>query len=156
MMAPLEDGNVQRFLPVPVGDEIGAQKQHGDRCARRDAHDGPRRAELSGIADVEHVPRYGRPMPSFNSASSTWLTAVGVHVALTLRVAPHTGQQAHAEHRWGHAPDGGAARELFRKRASASALENISTEHTKPRPKKQPDGGGEDPPLLVFQPLAWA
>lgn len=54
---PAGGGNVQRFLPVPVGDEIGAQEQHGYRCARRDTHDGPRRAELSGFADVEHVPR---------------------------------------------------------------------------------------------------
>ena len=135
-----------------MGDEIGAQEQHGYRCARRDTHDGPRRAELSGFADVEHIPRQRQADAQLQKGLQHLTDGGGGHVALTLRVAPHTGQQAHAEHRWGQRLYGSGGQRVVQEPGQRVRTEEHQHGADQTQTEEQPDGGGEDPPLLVFQP----
>ena len=148
---PAGGGNVRRFLPVPVGDEIGAQEQHGYRCARRDAYDSSCRAELSGLTDVEHIPGQRQTDAQLQKGLQHLADGGGGHVALTLGVATHTGQQAHAEHRRGQRLYSSGGQRVVQESGQRVRAEEHQHGAHQTQTEEQPDGGGEDPPLLIFQ-----
>ena len=91
-------GNVQRLLPVLMGSQIGKEEQHGDGRACCDADNGPGGAQLGSQADVQHIPCQRQANAQLQQGFQHLTDGGGGHVALSLGVAPHTGQQAHAEH----------------------------------------------------------
>ena len=135
-----------------MGDEIGAQEQHGYRCARRDAHNGPGSAEFGGFADVQNVPRQRQADAQLQKGLQHLTDGGGSHVPLPLGIAPHTGQQTHAEHRWGQRLYGGGGQRVVQEPGQRVRTEEHQHGADQTQTEEQPDGGGEDPPLLVFQP----
>ena len=135
-----------------MGGKVAAQEQHGHRCARRDAHDGPRRAELRGLADVQHVPGQGQADAQLQQSLQHLADGGGGHVPLALGIAPHTGQQTHAEHGGSQGLDGGGRQGVVQEPGQRVRTEEHQHGADQTQTEEQPDGGGEDPPLLVFQP----
>ena len=63
-----------------------------------DADNGPGGAQLGSQADVQHIPCQRQANAQLQQGFQHLTDGGGGHVALPLGVAPHTGQQAHAEH----------------------------------------------------------
>ena len=136
-----------------MGGKVAAQEQHGHRRARCDAHDGAGGAELRGLADVQHVPGQRQADAQLQQSFQHLADGGGGHVPLALGIAPHTGQQAHAEHRRGQGLDGGGRQGVVQEPGQGVRPKEHQHGAHQAQAEEQPDGGGEDLPLLVFQPL---
>ena len=77
----------------------------------------------------------------------------GRHVTLALSIAPHTGQQTHAEHGRGQRPDGPIAQGLVHKVRQLGCAEVHQQSAHQAHGKEQPDGGAENLPLFIFPSL---
>ena len=146
-------GDIQGLCPIPVLRQISHQKQHGDRRARRDAQDGRGGAHLQAHADAQYIPRQRQTDGQFQKRLQYLGNRRRRHVALALGVAPHAGQQAHAEHRRSQRPDGLGRQAVLQKPRQALCLEEHKQGAHRAQDEKQHDGGAEDLPLLVFPPL---
>ena len=146
-------GDIQGLCPIPVLRQISHQKQHGDRRARRDAQDGRGGAHLQAHADAQYIPRQRQTDGQFQKRLQYLGNRRRRHVALALGVAPHAGQQAHAEHRRSQRPDGLGRQAVLQKPCQALCLEEHKQGAHRAQDEKQHDGGAENLPLLVLPSL---
>ena len=77
----------------------------------------------------------------------------GGHIALPLCVAPHTGQQAHAEYGGSQCPYSGSCQRVIQKAGKTVRLREHQHGAHQPQTEKQPDSRVENFPLFIFQAL---
>ena len=138
---------------LPVGQQVADQKQHGDERADGDAENGAGGAGIQAHADLQHVPGQGQADAQLAQGLQHLADGGGRHVALALGIAPHTGQQAHAEYRRGQRLNGQAGHVVVHEARQLGRAEEHQQGPCQAQTEKQPDGGVEDLALFVVPAL---
>ena len=152
---PAGGGGVQGLGAVPVGQEVRDQKEDGQDGARGDAEDCPGGHVRHGLlrrrsGQAQNIPGQRQPDTHLAQRLQHLADGGGGHVPLTLGIAPHTGQQTHAEHRRGQGADGLGGHGVFLKGRQLLRAEEHQQGPRQPQDEEQPDGRAEDLPLLIL------
>ena len=150
-----------------MGHQIHDQEGQGEDGTHGDAQDGPgghvfyavaaRLRQLLGDgclpALLQDEPGQGQADAYLAQGLQHLTDGGGLHVALALGVAPHTGQQAHTEHRRGQRPDSLGGHGVFLKGRQLLRAEEHQQGTRQAQNEEQPHGGAEDLPLLILPAL---
>ena len=142
-----------RMMPPLLVGQVEGQKQHGQHRAHGDAADGAGGAQFQTKAGVYQIPGQRQADPQLAQRLQHLGDSGGRHIPLPLGVAPHTGQQAHAEHRRGQGPDSLRRHGIFLEGCQLGGAEGHQRGSQHPQQEKHPDRGPENPPLLILPPL---
>ena len=142
--------HIQGFRAVPVGEQIEDQEEHGQHGAHGDAQNGTGGADLHAVAQPQEIPGQGQSDSQLADGLQHLGDRGGLHVPLALGIAPHTGQQAHAEHGGGQGLDGPVGQRVVHKARQLRRAEEHEQRQHQSQHEKQPDGGAEQLPLLVL------
>ena len=157
-------GHIVRGGIVPVAEEVEDQEDHGEDGAHRHAEDGAGghilHAVTAGGGELGGVPGLlglFQDVPGERQAHAQLAQGLqhlgdrgGAHVPLALGVAPHTGEEAHAEDRRGQGPDGSRRHGVALEVREALGPEEHQAGADEPQREEEPDGGAEDLALLIL------
>ena len=133
--------------------QICYQKQHGQGGSGGDANDGACGADLGGASHMQEIPCQRQTDTQLQQRFQHLRDGGRLHIALPLRVAPHTRQQADAEHGGGQRPHRSGGQGVIQETGKRVCLREHQHGADQTQQKEQPDGGGKDLALLIFQPL---
>lgn len=138
---------------VPVAEQIETHEAQGDDLADRNAQNRARSAIIHAhFQGSYHIKRYRKTNAQLEQDFQHLRHGGGRHVALSLGIAPHTGQQTHAEHRRSQDLDGRGGLGLVHQLRQLGRAEKHQQRQDHAQAQKQPDGGAEQ--LALFVPPA--
>ena len=136
-----------------MGQQIDDQEAHGQDGSHGDAQNGTCRGNIQPHAQLQEVPGQRQAQKQLAQRLQDLRHGGGRHVPLALGIAPHAGQQTHAEHRGRQGLNGPVAQGLIHKVRQLGSAEVHEQCTYQTQRKEQPDGGAENLPLLIFPPL---
>ena len=142
--------HVQGFRAVPVGEQVEDQEEHGQHGAHGDAQNGAGGADLHTVAQPQEIPGQGQSDGQLAQGLQHLGDGGGLHVPLALGIAPHAGQQTHAEYGGSQGLDGPVGQRVVHKACQLRRAEEHEQRQHQAQGEEQPDGGAEQLPLLIL------
>ena len=133
-----------------MGHQIDDQEQHGQNRTDGHAENSTGCAIFKALAHLQQVPCQRQTNAQLAQGFQHLRNGRGGHVALTLGIAAHTGQQADAEHSGSQCLHRRCSQTVLQEGRQKACPEEHEQRTHQTQTKEQPDGGAEDLPLLVL------